>query len=115
VIVDLGDATRVMLGVDYALKSYVNVLGGLAFDQSPTSVLSSRPQFIDNGDKVITSLGVAFQLSQWNLSWMSNITFQPDLTVSELTDIDGDGHSDNLPGDISGERYVTAVELAYRF
>ena len=113
--VEWSDATRVMLGVDYALKSYVNILGGLAFDQSPTSVLSTRPQFIDNGDKVITSLGLAFQLSQWNLSWMSNITFQPDLTVTELTDINRDGHSDNLPGDISGERYVTAVEIAYRF
>jgi long-chain fatty acid transport protein len=109
------DAARFMFGANFKPYKFVETRVGFTFDQSPITNATLIPQFIDLGDKYIYSFGLGFEISQWHLDLSTSYTKQPDLKVSTMSDVDGDGLMDNLMGDYRASNYQTVLGVSYRF
>nr|MBN2277834.1 outer membrane protein transport protein [candidate division Zixibacteria bacterium] len=113
--VEWDDVARVMVGANYLLKDYVELRGGFAYDQSPTSSTTATPLFIDLGDKYSYSVGIGFQVDFWHLDFTTVYTHQPDLDVGNISDVDGNGLMDNLSGLYKADNWQTILGISYRF
>lgn len=105
-----------MIGLEYQFSQVITLLGGLSYDQSPSrNGVQITPQFVDTGTKRGVSGGVTFHIQQWDLSLVSSLVQQPDVTVESIRDIDNDGSSDNFAGDYQADTYETILSFNYRF
>lgn len=109
------DAGDVMFGFEYMHRDWVSLLGGFGAGQTFATNSTTTPLFVDNGLKYSGSLGLAVNVEQWGLQIMTKYIDQPDLTVSETADVNGDTFIDNVPASVSGARYRTAFGFTYRF
>ena len=114
------DAPKLMVGADYQANNFLNVRAGFAADKSPIKWdnpggITQIPQFFDLGTKYSYSFGFGFEVGVWKLDFATVYTHQPDITVSNVLDQDGDGLIDNIPADYSGDNYRTVLGVSYRF
>ncbi len=113
--IDWKNASRVMLGAQYKALSFLDVRAGFGYDQSPIKDQTFVPQFVDLGNKYSYSFGLGFAIGFWNLDFATTYTHQPDLTVTGISDVNGDGIMDNLPGTYRANNYQTVLGISYRF
>jgi long-chain fatty acid transport protein len=109
------DAGRVMVGMSYQLKDFVQLRGGFNFSQTVVNDDTFIPQFMDLTNQFSVSLGLGFNIQNWRLEWAGVYTNQGDVTIGSTGDVDGDGMMDNIAGDFSGDIYRTLLGLSYRF
>jgi len=109
------DVFRVMAGINYQLKDFVQLRGGFCYDQSPTDKETTTLHFIDLGDKYSYSVGASFDIGYWQVSISGVYTHHPDLNVENIADINNDGLMDNLAGTYKADNYQTILGFTYRF
>ena len=114
--VDWSDAVKLMGGAIYDMSSTITLIGGASVDQSPArGSYKISPQLADIGTKVGFSGGVIFHILQWDLGLAGSYLKGSDLTVAELSDLDGDGIFDDFAGSYKAETYETVLSINYRF
>ncbi len=114
--VDWKDAGKFSLGFMYDYNQYFTFIGGGSVDQSPARSNSlMTPQFIDTGDKNRISGGLIWHYRQYDFGFVTSYTSYPDLTSTDLVDVNSDGLFDNMNGFYGAESYETVFSFIYRF
>jgi long-chain fatty acid transport protein len=113
---EFNGAGRLALGLAYDYNNSLTLLGGVSADQSANrDGIGFTPQFIDTGDKYGFNLGALLHLENWTVGFTTNYTHHPDLEITGLSDLNGDGNFDNFPGEYKAETYETTLSFEYRF
>ena len=114
--VEWQDAAKVAMDLKYDFKSFITLLAGASFDQSPArDAVEFTPHLMDTGTKYSYSTGVIYHHDQWDFGLAGSITTYPDLTVENLVDTDADGLPDNFAGEYKASTYETVLSFNYRF
>ena len=114
--VEWENSGKIALGISYDVNNYFTLLAGGTDDQSPSRINSQlSPQFIDTGDKYTFSGGLTWHYRQYDFSFVTSYTTYPELTTTDLVDLNADGLYDNFNGFFKAESYETVFSFVYRF
>ena len=113
---EFNDAGRVALGLAYDYSNTLTLVGGVSADQSANrDAIGLIPQFVDTGDKYGFNIGALLHMENWTVGLVTAYTHHPDLTITGLKDLNGDGNFDNFPGEYKAETFETTLSFDYRF
>lgn len=113
---DWNNAGKVAVGLSYDYADYLTLLGGVSADQSADRDPSGfRPQLVDSGDKLGFNIGAIFTVQQWELGFATSYIHYPDINITSLQDVNGDGLYDNFPGEYKAQTFETIFSFNYRF
>lgn len=113
---EFNDAGRVALGLAYDYSNTLTLVGGVSADQSANrDAIGFIPQFVDTGDKYGFNIGALLHMENWTVGLVTAYTHHPDLTITGLKDLNGDGNFDNFPGEYKAETFETTLSFDYRF
>jgi len=113
--VEWDDALKLMAGANYQVNGFTQARVGFTIDQSPASEMTLTPHFMDLGDKYTVSGGLSFDINVWRVEIAGSYTHQPDLTIGELDEVNGDDLIDNFPGLYEANTFQTVLGFTYRF
>lgn len=110
------DAGKVALGGVYELNKTVTLMAGAFVDGSADKDNAGVvPQMVDLGSKFGLNGGLTVHVQQWDLGFSTSYTHYPELTITNLQDLNGDGISDNVPGTYKAQTYESVFSVIYRF
>jgi long-chain fatty acid transport protein len=110
------NTTKFMIGAKYDLKSYISLLGGYTFDQSPIKDdVQFAPLFVDTGDKSTLSGGFILHIDRWDLGFVGSYTSMPDLDIPVPDDFGAGENTVLFPGSYKGSTYETVFSFNYRY
>lgn len=113
---DWDNTGKIALGLRYRALDFLNLLGGVAFEQAVVRNGVFRPQFVDTGDKTNYNLGAVFTIAQrLNVGTTIGYIQFPDETTSTFTDLNGDGLPDSFPGRYRADHIEFVLSGAVKF
>jgi long-chain fatty acid transport protein len=107
--------TRFSLGGEYILKEGLFVRGGYFFEQSPVPDGTMNLLIPDVGDKHSFSVGLSYQINSFEFGYDYQLVAHQSAEVEVLEDVNGDGRSDNMPGEYKMLFHSSGLSFTYRF